>query len=114
MVGGKRLTLYVRVSTNGQTVENQLKDLHEVAERAGWQISYVFEEAGVSGGKGRDKRPQLAALLKAVAQRKVDLVAAWSVCRLGRSLQDLVAFLNELRSAGCDLYLHKQALDTTT
>jgi DNA invertase Pin-like site-specific DNA recombinase len=45
---------------------------------------------------------------------KIDVVAAWSVDRLGRSLQDLVGFLGELNSVGCDLYLEKQAVDTTT
>jgi DNA invertase Pin-like site-specific DNA recombinase len=42
------------------------------------------------------------------------MVAAWSVDRLGRSLQDLVGFLGELQGAGCDLYLHQQGLDTST
>jgi DNA invertase Pin-like site-specific DNA recombinase len=42
------------------------------------------------------------------------MVAAWSVDRLGRSLQHLVAFLREVRAAGVDLYLHQQALDTST
>jgi DNA invertase Pin-like site-specific DNA recombinase len=41
-------------------------------------------------------------------------VAAWPVDRLGRSLQHLVGFLAELNSVGCDLYLEKQAVDTTT
>jgi DNA invertase Pin-like site-specific DNA recombinase len=41
-------------------------------------------------------------------------MAAWSVDRLGRSLQDLVGFLSELHGAGIDLYLHQQGIDTTT
>lgn len=110
----KRVALYLRVSTDGQTTENQLKDLHEVADRAGWTVVEVIEDAGISGSKGRDKRPGLDRLLRMVTQRKVDMVAAWSVDRLGRSLQDLVGLLNELHGAGCDLFLHKQAIDTTT
>jgi DNA invertase Pin-like site-specific DNA recombinase len=74
----------------------------------------VFSDEGISGAKGRDKRPGLDAMLKAVARREVDLVAAWSVDRLGRSLQDLVAMLGELHSKHVDLYLHQQGLDTTT
>ena len=50
----------------------------------------------------------------AVARREVDLVAAWSVDRLGRSLQDLLAVLGELHAKGVDLYLHRQGVDTTT
>jgi DNA invertase Pin-like site-specific DNA recombinase len=39
---------------------------------------------------------------------------AWSVDRLGRSLQDLVVFLNHLRETRVELFLHQQGLDTTT
>ena len=73
-----------------------------------------FVDNGISGAKGRDKRPAFDRLLKAVTRRKIDIVAAWSVDRLGRSLQDLVGFLGELNGAGCDLYLERQAVDTTT
>ncbi len=111
---GKRVGIYLRVSTKEQTTENQSRELRQVAERAGWEVVQVFEDAGISGAKGRDQRPAYDALLKAVVRREVDMVAAWSVDRLGRSMQDLVAFLEELRGHGADLYLHQQALDTTT
>ena len=110
----KRCGIYLRVSTDQQTTENQLRVLNEVGERAGWTIVQVFEDAGVSGAKGRDRRPGYDALLKAVSRREVDMVAAWSVDRLGRSLPDLVAFLNDIQARGCDLYLHQQAVDTST
>ena len=110
----KRVAIYLRVSTKEQTTENQRRELEVVAQRAGWDVVKVFEDAGVSGAKGREKRPAYDALLKAVARREVDLVAAWSVDRLGRSMQDLVSFLEDLKGHGADLYLHQQALDTTT
>lgn len=110
----KRVAIYLRVSTKEQTTENQRRELQVVAERAGWDVVKVFEDAGVSGARGREKRPAYDALLKAVARREVDLVAAWSVDRLGRSMQDLVSFLEDLKGHGADLYLHQQALDTTT
>jgi DNA invertase Pin-like site-specific DNA recombinase len=110
----KRVGIYLRVSTKEQTTENQVRQLRQVAKRAGWQVVEVYEDAGISGAKGRDKRPAYDALLKAVARREVDLVAAWSVDRLGRSMQDLVGFLEDLRAHRPDLYLHQQALDTTT
>lgn len=113
-MGTKRVGIYLRVSTKDQTTENQLRELRQVADRAGWEVVNLYEDAGISGAKGRDKRPAYDALLKAVARREVDLVAAWSVDRLGRSMQDLVAFLEDLRAHGADLYLHQQALDTTT
>ncbi|MCS3896270.1 DNA invertase Pin-like site-specific DNA recombinase [Bradyrhizobium japonicum USDA 38] len=110
----KRVGIYLRVSTNGQTTENQRRELEAVAARSGWELVDFYEDAGISGAKGRDKRPGFDRLLKDVTARKVNMVAAWSVDRLGRSLQDLVGFLTELRSLACDLYLHQQALDTST
>jgi len=110
----KRVAIYLRVSTKEQTTENQRRELEVVAGRAGWEVVEVFEDAAVSGAKSREKRPAYDALLKAVARREVDLVAAWSVDRLGRSMQDLVSFLEDLKGHGADLYLHQQALDTTT
>jgi DNA invertase Pin-like site-specific DNA recombinase len=111
----RRVALYLRVSTvNGQTVENQRCELLAVAKRAGWEIVTEFADEGISGAKGRDRRPQFDAMLKAATRREFEMLAAWSVDRLGRSLQDLVAMLAELREAGVDLYLHQQALDTST
>ena len=111
----KRVALYARVSTDQtQTVENQLRELHAAAGRLGWTVVAVFTDEGISGAKGRDKRPGYDALLKGVARKEFDLIAAWSVCRLGRSLQDLVAFLGEVQSRGVGLYLHVQGLDTSS
>ncbi len=111
----KRTAFYLRVSTSdGQTTENQLLHLHEVARRLDWSVVAIFRDEGVSGAKGRDRRPGLDALMKAVSRREIDLVAAWSVDRLGRSLPDLVGLLGELQARGVDLFLHQQALDTST
>jgi DNA invertase Pin-like site-specific DNA recombinase len=110
----KRVGVYIRVSTDGQTTANQRRELEAVAARSGWEIVGIYEDAGISGAKGRDKRPGFDRLLKDATARKIDMVAAWSVDRLGRSLQHLLGFLNELQALGCDLYLHQQALDTST
>jgi len=110
----KRVALYLRVSTDGQTTENQRRELVQVAERAGWQVVEVYEDAGISGAKGRADRPAFDKLHKDAVRRRFDVVMAWSVDRLGRSLSDLLKFLEELRGLGVGLYLHKQALDTTT
>lgn len=110
----KRVALYLRVSTDGQTTENQRLELERIAEHTGWRIVNVFEDHAISGAKGREKRPALDNLLKDASRRKFDLVAAWSVDRLGRSLQNLLEFLAELHALGVDLYLHQQGIDTTT
>jgi DNA invertase Pin-like site-specific DNA recombinase len=110
----KRAVLYLRVSTIDQTTANQERELRDIAARAGWQIVKVYKDHGISGSKGREKRPAFDALHKAAARREFDVVMAWSVDRLGRSLQDLVSFLAEIHAAGVDLFLHQQGLDTTT
>lgn len=94
----KRVAIYTRVSTNDgkQTTENQLRDLHMMAERMGWTVVAHFTDEGISGARGREKRPGLDALLRAIARRECDMVAAWSVCRLGRSLQHLISLLGDL------------------
>jgi DNA invertase Pin-like site-specific DNA recombinase len=110
----KRVALYLRVSTAKQDTANQRRELEAVAARSGWEIVKIYEDAGISGSKGRDKRPALDAMLKAVNAKEFDMVAAWSVDRLGRSLQDLVGLLQILRDKGVDLFLHQQGLDTST
>ena len=110
----KRIALYTRVSQDSQTTENQRRELLAVAERNGWEVVAEFTDHGISGAKGRDKRPGYDALMRAVARREIDLCATWAVDRLGRSLQDLVSFLTEINAKGVDLYLHQQALDTST
>jgi DNA invertase Pin-like site-specific DNA recombinase len=112
--GPRRVALYARVSTTGQTTENQLLELRAVADRMGWEVAAEFVDHGISGAKGRSGRPQLDALLKAVARREFDVVGAWSVDRLGRSLIDLIGMLQEIHAVGIDLYLHQQGLNTTT
>jgi DNA invertase Pin-like site-specific DNA recombinase len=110
----KRVAIYVRVSTAEQNTRNQRRELKAVADRHGWEVIAVYEDPGISGAKGRDARPGLDALLKGVARRDFDMVAAWSVDRLGRSLSDLLDILGELHAKRVDLYLHQQGLDTST
>jgi DNA invertase Pin-like site-specific DNA recombinase len=106
--------LYLRVSTTDQRVDNQRRELLQVSKRNAWHVVSTFTDNGISGAKGRRDRAGYDALLKSITRREVDLVAAWSVDRLGRSLTDLLSFLGEIHSKSCDLYLHQQGLDTST
>jgi DNA invertase Pin-like site-specific DNA recombinase len=101
----KRAAIYARVSTrNGhQDPETQLLALRQVAERAGWQVVEEYVDRGISGAKGRDQRPAFDQLLRDATRRRFDIIMAWSVDRLGRSLQDLVAFLDKARAKGKQL-----------
>src|SRR5262247_4410912 len=110
----KRAAVYLRVSTLDQTTANQERELRQIAGRSGLGIVKVYKDHGISGAKGRDKRPQFDALLNDATKRQFDVVMAWSVDRLGRSLQDLCAFLSEIHSLGIDLFLHQQGIDTRT
>src|SRR6202171_303975 len=101
----KRVAIYLRVSTSRQDTENQLREWSAVADRSGWEIWKVYEDAGISGAKGRDQRPGLEAMMKAVNAREFDMVATWSVDRLGRSLTDLLGILQDLQEKGVDLFL---------
>ena len=114
LMSNKRAALYVRVSTDAQTVENQLRELRQVAKRRGWDVVEVYSDAGISGAKSRNGRPGLDSMLKDASRRKFDIVMAWAIDRLGRSLVDLLDTIQHLEACGVDLYLDQQAIDTTT
>ena len=109
-----RCAIYSRVSTDEQTTENQLMVLREIAERKGMTVVAEFNDEGISGAKGRDKRTGFDNIIKGAIKKDYDTILVWSVDRLGRSLQDLVSFLNEIHSVGCDLYIYQSGLDTST
>jgi DNA invertase Pin-like site-specific DNA recombinase len=110
----KRIAIYARVSTDHQTTNKQLRELRAVAERHGWEVAEEYVDHAISGANGREKRPAFDRMLKTAMRREFDLIAAWSVDRLGRSLQHLVGFLDEIHGKRIDLYLHQQGIDTTT
>jgi DNA invertase Pin-like site-specific DNA recombinase len=110
----KRAAIYTRVSTDKQTIENQLRSLREIAQRRGWEIVSEYKDAGISGAKGRDQRPGLDQMLADASRRKFDVVMAWAIDRIGRSLIDLLGTIQSLEACGVDLYLDQQAIDTTT
>jgi DNA invertase Pin-like site-specific DNA recombinase len=110
----KRAAIYVRVSTDRQTVENQVRELRQIAERRGWEVVEEYRDAGISGAKGRENRPGLDQMLKDASKRRFDVVMAWAIDRLGRSLIDLLGTIQTLEACGVDLYLDQQSIDTTT
>ena len=109
-----RAAIYLRVSTAGQEVANQRRELEAVAASRGWQVTVVYADEGISGAKGRDKRPQFDLMLQDAVRRRFDVLMTWAVDRLGRSLPDLIGCMQELHGAKVDLFLHQQAIDTTT
>ncbi len=110
----KRAAIYVRVSTDRQTVENQRRELRQIAARRGWKVVQEYHDAGISGAKGREARPGLDEMLSDAQRRRFDVVMAWAIDRLGRSLIDLLRTIQTLEACGVDLYLDQQSIDTTT
>lgn len=109
-----RAAIYLRVSTDGQTTENQRRVLEEVAERRGWLVVEIHEDAGISGAKGRDKRPGFDAVRKAAARRRYDVLMVWSIDHMGRNTATVATALAELEAAGVSIYADKEGMDATT
>lgn len=109
-----RAVIYARVSTTNQTVTNQLLELRQAAERMGWIVVAELTDDGISGAKGRDQRPAFDRLFHMVQRREIDVVMAWSIDRIGRSIQHLTSFMSEVQAMGIDLYIHQQAINTAT
>ena len=110
----KRVAFYERVSRGSQSVENQHAELAAAAEQRGWNVAQTYVDEGISGAKGRDKRPAFDRLCRDATAGKFDIVAAWSVDRLGRSVLHLAQFVEELRASGVGLFLLKQGIDSET
>jgi len=112
----RRAVIYTRISTTdkGQTVDNQLRILREVAEKKGLEIVKEISDQGISGAKGRDQRKGFDDLIKGAIKNEFDIILVWDVSRLGRSLKHLVSFLEDIQSAKCDLYIHQSGIDTST
>ena len=109
-----RVAIYGRVSTTEQTSDNQISFLQEIVNRNGWELVQIYVDEGISGTKGRDKRPEFDRLCKDMIRRKFNRILVWDISRLGRSLQHLVEFLNDVQSVNCHLYIHQSGLDTST
>ena len=108
------VALYLRVSTDGQNVDNQRRDIEAVAERAGWKIVDVYQDKGISGAKGRNGRPELNRMMEDATRRRFRKLLVWDLSRLGRSLRDLISITDHFKEVGVDLYVHKDAIDTGT
>ena len=85
----EKVAIYGRVSTSDQTTDNQIYKLKEIIEINGWDQVDVYVDEGISGTKGRDKRPEFDRMCKDMMRRKFTRILVWDVSRLSRSLQHL-------------------------
>lgn len=107
-----KVAIYVRVSTNDQSTEMQLRDLQEYVKARGLEVYKMYEDHGVSGSK--TKRPALDALMDDAKKHKFQTVVVWRFDRFARSVEHLVVALRELSERGIDFVSYKENLDTTT
>ena len=110
----RKAVIYSRVSTNDQTIDNQLKVLREIADKRGLEVVREISDEGISGAAGRDARKGFDELIKGSIKNEWDIILVWDVSRLGRSLKHLVSFLEDIQSANCDMYIHQSGIDTST
>ena len=110
----KRIAAYIRVSTDKQSTDSQLVAINDAIQRSGDVLIQVYEDHAISGGKCRQDRPALDSMLKDAGAGKFDKVILWDITRLGRSLSDLIATLNELQKCNVDLQFLQNDLDTST
>ena len=105
-----KVAIYVRVSTAGQTTENQLRELRAYVAARGWTaVEYTDVISGTT-----DRRPGLDALMKDARRGKFGTVLVWSLDRAGRSLPHLVTLMDELQSLGIAFVSLKEGLDLST
>jgi DNA invertase Pin-like site-specific DNA recombinase len=109
-----KCAIYSRVSTTDQHTENQVNKLRDIAKLKEYSVVKEFTDKGISGKHGRNIRTGFDTLIKGAVSKEFDMILVWSVDRLGRSLQDLISFLNEINSVGCNLYIHNSQLDSST
>ena len=107
------VAIYVRVSTQQQTTENQLLELYEVCERNDWTVVEEYNET-VSGTKGQSDREELNRMMIDASRRKFEKVVVWSVDRIGRDMKHLVSVLSQMKDLNVDLYSYRQGIDTST
>jgi len=111
----RRAAIYARVSTDGQTTDNQVDALRKIAEAKGWTIvEPPYIDYGVSGAKGRGQRASFDKLCKDAVRRRFDIVMAWSIDRVGRRVKDVATFMSEMEELGVSQYYEKQAIDSST
>jgi DNA invertase Pin-like site-specific DNA recombinase len=107
-----RVAIYARTSPDCLlSAEDQVERLKTVAGERSWAISQTFTDRPTSA-RVPDRRPGEAALIGAIRNGTTDQVLIWTIDRIGRSLVEMIGFLEACRTAGVRLYLHEQGLDT--
>jgi len=108
-----RVAIYGRSSPDCPlSADEQIERLKIVAGERRWPVMCVHRDRPTSVRKGVDRRPGEMALIDAIRSGSINRVLIWSVCRIGKSLVDLVAFTETCRSSGVAVHMLEQGIDT--
>jgi DNA invertase Pin-like site-specific DNA recombinase len=109
------VAIYARESADcSYSVGEQVELLQTVANDHGWSLGKVYSDGPTTPRRAKSRRPGEMALLDAIRAGTVQKVLLLGIDRVGRSLADLVVMLEACRTAGVDLYMEDQKLDTAT
>lgn len=106
-----RVAIYIRVSTQDQSLDLQRRELTQFAKARGWKIHKVYEDK-LSGTT--DKRPQLIAMMNAAKVRDFDVLLVWKLDRLFRSLKGMIATLQDLEALRITFVSMRDHIDLST
>jgi DNA invertase Pin-like site-specific DNA recombinase len=110
-----RAAIYARSSPDCPlSNEDQIERLQTVAGELGWTATQVFTDRPASAKKCLDRRPGEVALIEAIRNGTINKVLIWSIDRIGKSLIEMIGFLEVCRVAGVGLHFHDQGVDTET
>src|SRR5690242_8287865 len=108
-----RAAIYARTSPDcPHSLDGQIDDLKRIATERGWVVEHVFVDCPTSVKKSQDRRPGELALLDAIQSSVIDRVLIHGIDRIGKSLTELVAFLENCRAAAVAIYLDQEKIDS--
>ena len=94
--------------------DEQIERLKTIAAERGWTVTSVFSDRPTTVRKGQDRRPGELALIETIRSDGIDVVLLWSIDRIGKSLVELVGFMETCRLHDVSLWVEEQKLDTAT
>jgi DNA invertase Pin-like site-specific DNA recombinase len=107
-----RIAIYARTSSDCPfSADEQIERLQAIAGQRGWAVAHIFTDRPTSVRKGQDRRPGEVALIDLIRRGAIDRVLIWSIDRIGKTLIDLVAFIETCRLAGVAMHLDQQNID---
>ncbi len=106
-----RVAIYVRVSTQDQSLDLQRTELLAFAKARGWKVTKIYDDKATGTN---DNRPKLKELMRAAHAREVDVILIWKLDRLFRSIKGLVTSIQDFEALGIAFVSLKDQIDLST